>query len=69
MNFVQNCLACQKHGIVFHTPATELHNIIAPWSIAQWGMDIVGPFLIGRAQKKFLLVVVTILPSGWKSNH
>lgn len=56
--FSQRCLACQKHGNVFHAPASELHNIVSPRPFSQWGMDIVGPFLVVRAQKKFLLIVV-----------
>ncbi|XP_014498730.1 uncharacterized protein LOC106759872 [Vigna radiata var. radiata] len=56
--FSQKCLSCQKHGNVFHAPATELHNIVSPWPFSQWGMDRVGPFPISRSQKKFLLVVV-----------
>lgn len=44
MAFTQKCLACQKHGNIFHAPAAEQHNIVSPWSFAQWGMDIVGPF-------------------------
>ncbi|XP_014523956.1 uncharacterized protein LOC106780210 [Vigna radiata var. radiata] len=44
ISFSQKCVSCQKHGNVFHAPASELHNIFAPWPFAQWGMDIVGPF-------------------------
>ncbi|XP_014524370.1 uncharacterized protein LOC106780585 [Vigna radiata var. radiata] len=49
MAFSQKCLACQKYGNVFHAPASELHNIVSPWSFAQWGMNIVGPFPVERA--------------------
>lgn len=58
MDFAKKCLACQKHGNVFHAPTTELHNIMSPWSLAQWRMEIVGPFPVARAQRKFLLVAV-----------
>ncbi|XP_047151560.1 uncharacterized protein LOC124823412 [Vigna umbellata] len=57
-DFAQKCVSCQKHGNVFNAPATELHGVVSPWPFAQWRMDIVGPFPIGRAQKKFLLVSV-----------
>lgn len=33
--FVQKCLACQKHGNIFHAPPAELHSIMAPWPFAQ----------------------------------
>lgn len=41
-----------------HTPPDTLHTIVSPWPFAQLGMDIVGPFPPGRAQKKFLLVAI-----------
>ena len=28
----------------------------APWPFTQWGLDIMGPFLIGARQLKFLVV-------------
>ncbi|XP_047181154.1 uncharacterized protein LOC124847654 [Vigna umbellata] len=46
-DFTQKCISFQKHGNVFNAPATELHGIVSPWSLAQWGMDIVGPFPVG----------------------
>ncbi|XP_017438229.1 uncharacterized protein LOC108344276 [Vigna angularis] len=56
--FVQRCLSCQAHANNTHLHPHPLHTIVSPWPFAQWGMDIVGPFPIGRAQKKFLLVAV-----------
>jgi len=55
---IQKCEGCQSHGNDVKRSPTELHNLTAPWPFAQWGMNIVGPFPIGRAQKKFILVVV-----------
>ncbi|XP_017417482.1 uncharacterized protein LOC108328172 [Vigna angularis] len=56
--FVQKCISCQEHANDTHLHPHTLHTIVSPWPFAQWGMDIVGPFPIGRAQKKFLLVAV-----------
>ncbi|XP_047178526.1 uncharacterized protein LOC124845470 [Vigna umbellata] len=56
--FVQRCLKCQEHGKNLNLPPVELHSLMSPWPFAQWGMDIVGPFPVGRAQKKFLLVAI-----------
>ncbi|XP_017420406.2 uncharacterized protein LOC108330432 [Vigna angularis] len=56
--FVQKCVPCQEHSNNPHLPPHALHSISSPWPFAQWGMDIVGPFPAGRAQKKFLLVAV-----------
>ena len=29
---------------------------MAPWPFAQWGLDILGPFQLAKAQKKFLII-------------
>ena len=31
---------------------------ILPWSFAQWGIDIMGPFPLGKKQLKFLIVAI-----------
>ncbi|XP_017416537.1 uncharacterized protein LOC108327331 [Vigna angularis] len=56
--FVKKCISCQAHDNNFRVPPEELHGIISPWSFAQWGMDIVRPLPIGKAQSKFLLVAI-----------
>ncbi|XP_017405653.1 uncharacterized protein LOC108319132 [Vigna angularis] len=53
--FVKKCLSCQAHGHDFRVPLEELHGIISPWPFAQWGIDIVGPLPIAKAQNIFLL--------------
>ena len=32
--------------------------MMAPWPLAQWGLDILGPFPLGTRQMKFLVVVI-----------
>ena len=32
--------------------------ISSPWPFAQWGIDIMGPFLLGKKQLKFLIVAI-----------
>ena len=54
--YVKKCDKCQKHAPIPHVPSETLKSISNPWQFAQWGMDIVGPFPIATAQKKFLLV-------------
>ncbi|XP_014501831.1 uncharacterized protein LOC106762433 [Vigna radiata var. radiata] len=56
--FTQRCLSCQAHANDTRVPPHTLHSITSPWSFAQWGMDIVGPFPQGQGQKRFLLVAV-----------
>ncbi|XP_073037999.1 uncharacterized protein [Primulina eburnea] len=56
--FVQKCQGCQHHSNFHHRPAASLQPVFASCPFDQWGLDIVGPFPIARAQKKFLLVAV-----------
>jgi len=56
--YVQRCTRCQQHGNLLHAKPEELHAIIFPWPFAMWGMDILGPFSLGKGQVKFLLVAV-----------
>ncbi|XP_027933467.1 uncharacterized protein LOC114188974 [Vigna unguiculata] len=55
---IRKCKGCQAHGNDVKRAPTELHSLTSPWPFAQWGMDIVRPFPVGRAQKKFILVAV-----------
>ena len=41
-----------------HQPASQLTSIVAPWSFAQWRIDILGPFLPTSGQKKFIVIAI-----------
>uniref|UniRef100_A0A2N9FH63 Uncharacterized protein n=1 Tax=Fagus sylvatica TaxID=28930 RepID=A0A2N9FH63_FAGSY len=56
--FVQHCDKCQRFANLVHSPPTALVPMTAPWPFAQWGLDIMGPFPIGRRQLKFLVVAI-----------
>uniref|UniRef100_A0A2N9GVK9 Integrase catalytic domain-containing protein n=1 Tax=Fagus sylvatica TaxID=28930 RepID=A0A2N9GVK9_FAGSY len=56
--FVQRCDKCQRFANHLHSPPTVLVPMTAPWPFAQWGLDIMGPFPIGRRQLKFLVVAI-----------
>ncbi|GKV10869.1 hypothetical protein SLEP1_g22179 [Rubroshorea leprosula] len=45
--FVQKCLKCQFFAHLTHQPAEELASLVAPWPFAQWGLDLLGPFVKG----------------------
>jgi hypothetical protein len=47
---------CQRFGNLIHSPSETLTPMTAPWPFAQWGLDIMGPFPVGRRQLKFLIV-------------
>ncbi|GKU89774.1 hypothetical protein SLEP1_g3868 [Rubroshorea leprosula] len=46
-HFVQRCLKCQFFAHLTHQPAEELTTLVAPWPFAQWGLDLLGPFVKG----------------------
>lgn len=55
---VKSCKVCQRHDNFSNQPASLFKPVSASCPFDQWDLDIVGPFSIARAQKKFLLVAV-----------
>ncbi|GMH19405.1 hypothetical protein Nepgr_021246 [Nepenthes gracilis] len=55
LEFVKKCESCQLHGNLHHQPSADLKFLQAPWSFAQWGLDILGPCLIATGQRKFII--------------
>ncbi|XP_042418192.1 uncharacterized protein K02A2.6-like [Zingiber officinale] len=55
---VNTCLSCKKHQNLTHRPTTLLRTSIVSCPFYQWGMNIVGPFLMAPGQRRFLLVAV-----------
>ncbi|KAL0445446.1 UNVERIFIED_CONTAM: hypothetical protein Slati_2267300 [Sesamum latifolium] len=55
---VSKCEKCQKHSSLIHRPAKPLTTMLYPCPLAQWGIDIVGPFPLVSGQRKFLLVAI-----------
>ena len=55
-DYVKKCDSCQLMSPILKSPAQDLISISSPWSFAQWGIDIIGPFPTAPAQKKLLLV-------------
>ena len=47
---------CQRFDNLIRQLIEELTPITAPWPFAQWGLDIMGPFLMAVRQLKFLVV-------------
>ncbi|GLT79171.1 hypothetical protein SLA2020_506680 [Shorea laevis] len=56
--FVQRCPKCQFFAHLTHQPAEELTNLVAPWPFAQWGLDLLGPFMKGVGGVTHLIVGV-----------
>ncbi|XP_075497508.1 uncharacterized protein LOC142534523 [Primulina tabacum] len=58
VQLVQACKGCQYHSKFEHSPTINMQPVWTSCPFDQWDMDIVGPFPVARAQKKFLQVVV-----------
>ena len=54
--YVRKCDQCQRFAPNIHHPGGTLNPLSSPWSFAQWGLDIVGPFPKAMGNKKYLLV-------------
>ncbi|KAL0451562.1 UNVERIFIED_CONTAM: Retrovirus-related Pol polyprotein from transposon gypsy [Sesamum latifolium] len=58
MEFARKCESCQRFASLIHTPATPMEPVRIACPFDQWGIDILGPFPLAVAQKKFIVVVV-----------
>ena len=56
LEYVRKCDKCQRFVPSIHQPGGILNPLSSPWSFAQWGLDIVGPFLKAVENKKYFLV-------------
>ncbi|KAL0445859.1 UNVERIFIED_CONTAM: hypothetical protein Slati_1713800 [Sesamum latifolium] len=57
-DFARKCESCQRFASLIHTPATPTEPIRIACPFDQWGIDILGPFPLAVAQKKFIVVAV-----------
>ncbi|GKV35924.1 hypothetical protein SLEP1_g44125 [Rubroshorea leprosula] len=57
-HFVHRCPKCQLFAHLTHQPAKELTNLVAPWPFAQWGLDLLGPFMKGVGGVTHLIIGV-----------
>ncbi|GKV15219.1 hypothetical protein SLEP1_g26021 [Rubroshorea leprosula] len=58
IQFVQRCQKCQFFAHLIHQPVEELTTLVAPWPFAQWGLDLLGPFMKGVGGVTHLIVGV-----------
>ena len=54
--YVKKCYQCQRFAPNIHQSGGVPNPLSSPWSFAQWGLDIVGPFLKATGNKRYLLV-------------
>ena len=57
-NIIKACDKCQRFANVQMRPGETMTPISSPWPFAQWGIDIIGPFHLGKKQLKFLIVAI-----------
>ena len=56
--YVKTCDKCQRFSNIIRQPTEKLTSMTALWPFAQWGLDIMGPFLTTMRQLKFLVVEI-----------
>ncbi|XP_025678219.1 uncharacterized protein [Arachis hypogaea] len=56
--FVKKCKKCQENANFHKAPPEELSLMMSPQPFAQWGVDLLGPFLPGPGQVKYLIVAI-----------
>ena len=54
--YVEKCDQCQRFAPNIHQPGGILNPLSSLWPFAQWGLDIVRPFLKAVGNKRYLLV-------------
>ena len=56
LEYVKKCDQCQRFVPNIHQPGGVLNPLSSPWSFAQWGLDIIGPFPKAAGNKRYMLV-------------
>ncbi|XP_021749718.1 uncharacterized protein LOC110715445 [Chenopodium quinoa] len=64
VRYLRTCEKCQKFAPAINLPPNDLTPILNPVPFAQWGMNIVGPFLSATGGRKFLLVAIDYFTKG-----
>ncbi|GKV08871.1 hypothetical protein SLEP1_g20442 [Rubroshorea leprosula] len=57
-SYVKKCPTCQFNADDIHMPGEMLSSLSSPWPFAQWGVDLLGPFIKGKGGCTFLVVAV-----------
>ena len=57
-DYMKKCDRCQRFAPIVRQPPEMLTSINIPIPFAMWGMDILGPFPLVSARRKFLLIAI-----------
>ncbi|XP_071714368.1 uncharacterized protein [Rutidosis leptorrhynchoides] len=55
---VKHCKSCQRHASQNRMPRHDMISVNSPWPFHKWAIDIIGPFLAGPGNIKFLIVAI-----------
>ncbi|KAK3005754.1 hypothetical protein RJ639_015516 [Escallonia herrerae] len=58
MSYTKKCDACQRFYSIPRQAPSPLSTLSSPIPFAMWGMDILGPFPLATAQRKFVIVAI-----------
>ncbi|GKV18335.1 hypothetical protein SLEP1_g28734 [Rubroshorea leprosula] len=59
-NYVKRCPTCQFNADDIHMPGEMLSSLTSPWPFAQWGVDLLSPFMKGKGGCTYLVVTFGI---------
>jgi transposase InsO family protein len=54
----KRCATFQFYNNQSHMPGAPMKSISSPWPFDKWGIDLVGPFVLGKGQVKILVMAV-----------
>ena len=57
-NIIRACDKCQHFANVQMRSEETMTPISSPWPFTQWGIDIMGPFHLGKKQLRFLITAI-----------
>ncbi|GLT29658.1 hypothetical protein SLA2020_045090 [Shorea laevis] len=57
-SYVKKCPTCQFNVDDIPMPGEMLSSVSSPWPLAQWGIDLLGPFVKGKGSCTYLVVAV-----------
>ncbi|GKV30878.1 hypothetical protein SLEP1_g39649 [Rubroshorea leprosula] len=57
-SYVKKCPTCQFNADEIHMPGEMLSSLSSPWPFAQWGVDLLSPFVKGKGGCTYLVVAV-----------
>ena len=52
-DYTRKCDCCQRLAPILKSPVLDLISISSPWPFAQWGIDIVKPYLLLRPKRRY----------------